>query len=114
MSSDKESAKSHSQRNPVRVLVRTLPLGNNYGNILQCYALQRALQQLGAQVATDVTQSKDGRSSVPPSWSTDLKHALIRFGISRPEWAASGRPGPAPLRVEAHRYLPAVQVPGLH
>lgn len=39
-----------------RVLIRTQPLGHNYGGLLQAYALQTVIRQLGHQVATDDSQ----------------------------------------------------------
>lgn len=41
---------------PARVIVRTLPFSaGNYGGVLQAYALQRVMMDLGAEVATDTT-----------------------------------------------------------
>lgn len=47
---------------PKRVLVRTLPVGRNYGGVLQAYALQRAISDLGHSVVTDVSQRTVVRS----------------------------------------------------
>ncbi|GLI27348.1 MurB family protein [Agromyces rhizosphaerae] len=38
-----------------RVLIKTLPLHTNYGGILQAYALQRVIRELGFDVVTDTT-----------------------------------------------------------
>lgn len=72
-----------------RVLIRTLPLGHNYGNILQAYALQEAVRAVGGYPVVDVSQSEDGRPSVPSRESRMVKSTLMRFGYSKPEWLAA-------------------------
>lgn len=38
---------------PAKVIILTLPLGNNYGGLMQAYALQRVVSELGYEVVTD-------------------------------------------------------------
>lgn len=69
-----------------RVLVRTLPLGNNYGGILQAYALQQVLKNMGYSPATDSTTSNAMNPAVAsaarmvarvlPSWAVFSKRAI--------------------------------------
>ncbi|MFE5407270.1 polysaccharide pyruvyl transferase family protein [Microbacterium sp. NPDC056569] len=50
---------------PKRILIRTLPLANgNYGGILQAYALQRTLRDMGHSVSTDVSSKPTALGSV--------------------------------------------------
>lgn len=64
-----------------RVLVRTLPLSNgNYGGILQAYALQQVLLDLGLSPATDLTIS----NPLPPIVKS-ANHAIARV---MPAWFA--------------------------
>ncbi|WP_246200790.1 polysaccharide pyruvyl transferase family protein [Agromyces allii] len=45
-----------NDRSPIAVLIRTLPLRNgNIGGVLQAYALQTVLRELGASVVTDTS-----------------------------------------------------------
>ena len=62
-----------------QVLVRTLPLSNgNYGGILQAYALQQVLRELGLSPATDLTISNP-----LPSIVVSANHAIARV---MPSW----------------------------
>ena len=84
-----------------RVLIRTLPLSNgNYGGILQAYALQRVLADLGLSPATDMTISKPlsplaravARAAVriAPAWvfttraTAELRDSVLTEETSRP------------------------------
>lgn len=84
-----------------RVLIRTLPLSNgNYGGILQAYALQQVLLDLGLNPATDLTISKPvsavGAKATRlvvralPSWlftsrtGSEIQDSVIRDEISQP------------------------------
>lgn len=54
-----------------RVLIRTLPLGRNYGGIMQGYALQKAIQHLGHEAVTD--------TSYPTDWRRRIGKHVIAF-----------------------------------
>ena len=47
-----------------RVLVVTLPLGGNYGGVLQAYALRTFIERLGYQVETTSSWESSIRSTV--------------------------------------------------
>lgn len=69
----------------MRVLIRTLPLKNaNYGGILQNWALQQVLRDLGADAVTDTSE----RLSGPRSKTTRvLKDAVLRVrGAFPSDW----------------------------
>ncbi len=72
-----------------RVLIRTLPLGHNYGNVIQAYALQESLRALGSEPIVDVSLSTGRGSSIPRMTSYTLKRALMRVGYSKPAWIQS-------------------------
>ncbi|WP_082462039.1 polysaccharide pyruvyl transferase family protein [Agromyces sp. Leaf222] len=76
-----------------RVLVRTLPLHGNYGNILQAWALQQSLTRLGLSTFVDVSISTEkGRRRWP--YAKDLvKRALLTLGVSHPYWIRYVRGG---------------------
>lgn len=68
-----------------KALIRTLSLGQNYGGILQAYALQQVLNQLGHDVETDI--------SVPRSAPRRLlRPAAQKLGLLK-------RPGTPPERI---------------
>lgn len=76
---------SASGRSP-RVLVRTLPFSSgNYGGILQGYALQRVLEQMGASVETDISIRKSipGRVRAIFNGAPKVDHQSGDAGIDR-------------------------------
>lgn len=69
-----------------KVLIRTLPLKNgNYGGILQAFALQRVLLDLGATPVTDVSESHD-RPDPLAGIKIAVKEGAMALGYSRPAW----------------------------
>lgn len=69
-----------------QVLIRTLPLGHNYGGLLQAFALQHIVRQLGFEPETDDTQPPTllGRGArvymklKPKLWKYPLTMAEVR------------------------------------
>ena len=47
-----------------RVLILTQPLHNNYGGLLQAYALQKVVKSFGFEVATNRIKLKDNKKNV--------------------------------------------------
>lgn len=75
------------------VLVRTLPLSNNnYGGVLQAYALQTCLGHLGANSAVDVSERRSGPSL------EDVKTSIKRAGVALRAPGFRQRWGPGLLR----------------
>lgn len=76
-----------------KVLIRTRPLSQgNYGGILQAYAMQRVLVQLGLEPITDLSRGDEARISGARGTLTSLiKHLAVksgRLGIARRSWVA--------------------------
>ncbi|WP_194420376.1 polysaccharide pyruvyl transferase family protein [Microbacterium abyssi] len=73
-------------KRPVAI-VRTRPLGQgNYGGILQAYALQQALEELGAEPRTDLSPgvARDARiSNLIRNIKSAIRIALTRMGVPR-------------------------------
>ncbi|BDZ64535.1 polysaccharide pyruvyl transferase family protein [Agromyces mangrovi Wang et al. 2018] len=69
-----------------RVLIKTLPLHTNYGGILQAYALQRVIRELGHEVVTDTTTPASLRRRLRfRYWA--LRRAVRRMLPLRFDWA---------------------------
>lgn len=77
----------------LRVLIRTLPLRRgNYGGVLQAYALQRAIHQIGAEVETDTSERLALRSLVTSALGRVVTRLTMRpFGYREHERAANRR-----------------------
>lgn len=69
-----------------RVLVRTLPLENgNYGGLLQAFALQRTLIELGLDAVTD-RATRFERRHLSLRLKDAVRVALLRSGYSKAGW----------------------------
>lgn len=61
------------------ILIRTLPLGNgNYGGILQAWALQQALKELGATPVTDESRAEGSVGRTASRVQRSVKATLLR------------------------------------
>lgn len=71
-----------------KVLIRTLPIDDgNYGGILQSYALQRTLLELGAAPVTDVSRS-DAEPRAKSALRTMLATTPVISSLAKPQWRA--------------------------
>jgi hypothetical protein len=67
---------------PPRVLIRTLPLEDgNYGGILQAYALQHVLTDLGASAVTDLS-----RVDAEPGWKSLARQFAVSLRMAPTSW----------------------------
>lgn len=69
----------------MKIGVLTLPLNSNYGGVLQAYALQTVLRQMGHEVY-EVELKKNMRWQYPPLWKIPLtygKRFLIKYLLRR-------------------------------
>ena len=78
---------------PPKVLIRTLLLnGQNYGGILQAYALQRIIEKFNYAPFTDVSQSDAPPTNVMSTSKKFIKSLALEFPFvdaRKPEWVYS-------------------------
>lgn len=69
------------------IVIRTLPLGTgNYGGILQAFALQRVIRELGASPVIDVSRADDRGAGLRARSKLFAKRLLMSVGYTRPAW----------------------------
>lgn len=65
-----------------RILIRTLPLAaGNYGGVLQAWAMQEVLRDLGHEVVTDASRADSGRPALRTQAKGWVKHLIILLRV---------------------------------
>ncbi len=80
-----------------RVLIRTQPLGHNYGGLMQAYALQTAIRKLGYEVDTDRSRVEADADRAPRSG--------LKFRLRRAFYAARPWVWPKPLLLDEAKFV---------